>query len=70
MIIDQCFNNNQHFRERPTNALVVWRPQPVMKFVHSFSKYEEPESTVVITEITDEEEENNMLIEMPIEDNK
>lgn len=39
-----------------------------MDLVRSLSKYEEPKSTVVITEITDEEEkelnnENEMLVE-------
>lgn len=40
-----------------------------MDLVNSFSKYEKQESTVVITEIT-EEEENDMFIETPTEDNK
>lgn len=47
---------------------MVWRPKPVVQFGHSFSDYNEPESTVVITEITDEEEndinnQDKMLIE-------
>lgn len=39
-----------------------------MDLVNSFSNYEKHESTVVITEITDEE--NDMFVEMPTEDNK
>lgn len=58
------------FRERPTNAVVVWKP-PVMELVHSFSNYNESKSTVVITEITDEDEnEINKQDEMFIEDDK
>lgn len=54
--------------ERPTNAVVVWKPQSIMNFVQSFSDYKEPKSSVVITEITDEEEkaiynQEDMLVE-------
>lgn len=51
--------------------MVVWKPQPVLDLIRSFSSNEESKSTVVITEITDEEE--NALInqnEMLVEDNK
>lgn len=60
------------FRGRPTNAVVVWKPKPVIELVRSFSNYpQEPESTVVITEITDDEEkELNNDDEMFVEDNK
>lgn len=56
------------FRERPNNAVAIWRPQPVIELVQSYSNFKEQESTVVITEITDEEEneiinQENMFIE-------
>lgn len=56
------------FRERPTKAVVLWKPKPVVEVVRSYSNYNAPESTVVITEITDEEEnminnEDEMFIE-------
>lgn len=59
---------NLLFRERPNNAVAIWRPQPVVEMVRSFPSFNEPESTVVITEITDEEEneiilQDTMLIE-------
>ena len=41
-----------------------------MEFVRSFPNYEEPKSTVVITEITDEEENEINDKEMLIEENK
>uniref|UniRef100_A0A2S2P2R3 Uncharacterized protein n=1 Tax=Schizaphis graminum TaxID=13262 RepID=A0A2S2P2R3_SCHGA len=55
--------------ERPTNAVVVWTKKPLMEFVRSFPNYEEPKSTVVITEITDEEENEINDKEMLIEEN-
>jgi len=56
---------------RPTDAVVIWKPQPVFcDFVRSFSDDQESESTVVITEITDEEEEKlNNQYKMLVEDN-
>lgn len=60
-----------YFRERPTNAVVVWNNKPLVEFVRSFSNYEEPKSTVVITEITDEDEiEINNRDKMFVEENK
>lgn len=59
------------FRQRPNNAVVLWKPQPVIDFVHSYDNYMEPKSTVVITEITDEEESKiNTEDEMFVEDDK
>lgn len=60
------------FRGRPTNAVVVWKPKPVIELVRSFTNYvEEPKSTVVITEITDDEEkEPDNDDEMFVEDDK
>lgn len=59
------------FRERPTNAVVVWNNKPLVELVRSFSQYQEPKSTVVITEITDEEEnEINNRDVMCVEENK
>jgi hypothetical protein len=56
--------------ERPTNAVVVWNNKPLVELVRSFSHYQEPESTVVITEITDEEEnEINSRDVMCVEEN-
>ncbi|XP_025205917.1 uncharacterized protein LOC112602174 [Melanaphis sacchari] len=50
--------------ERPTNAVVVWTKKPLMEFVNSFPNYQEPKSTVVITEIIDEDENSkDMLVE-------
>lgn len=51
---------------------MVWKPKPVIELVRSFNDYsEEPESTVVITEITDDEEkELNNDDEMFVEDDK
>jgi len=40
-----------------------------MEFVRSFPNYQEPKSTVVITEITDEENEINDK-DMLVEENK
>ncbi|XP_060879280.1 uncharacterized protein LOC132951472 [Metopolophium dirhodum] len=56
--------------ERPTNAVVVWNNKPLVELVRSFSQYQEPKSTVVITEITDEEEnEINSRDVMCVEEN-
>ncbi|XP_050441139.1 uncharacterized protein LOC126846066 isoform X2 [Adelges cooleyi] len=42
---------------RPNNAVAIWKPQPILDFVRTLGdNYEEPKSTVVITEITDEDE--------------
>lgn len=50
---------------------MVWRPKPVVQLGHSFSDCNESESTVVITEITDEEEnEINNQDKMFVEDEK
>lgn len=59
---------NLLFRERPNNAVAIWKPQPVIEMVRSYPCFKEAESTVVITEITDEEEnetinQDTMLIE-------
>lgn len=59
-----------YFRERPTNAVVVWTKKPLMEFVRSFPNYQEPKSTVVITEITDEEENEINNKDMLVEENK
>jgi len=59
-----------YFRERPTNAVVVWTKKPLMEFVRSFPNYQEPKSTVVITEITDEEENGSNDKDMLVEENK
>jgi len=63
---------NIYSRGRPTDAVVIWKPQPVFcDFVRSFSDDQESESTVVITEITDEEEEKiNNQYKMLVEDNE
>lgn len=58
------------FRERPTKAVVLWKPKPVVEVLHSYSHFNTPESTVVITEITDEEENINNQDEMFIEEDK
>lgn len=55
--------------ERPTNAVVVWTKKPLMEFVRSFPNYQEPKSTVVITEITDEEENESNDKDMLVEEN-
>lgn len=56
--------------ERPTNAVVLWNNKPLMELVRSFSNYQESKSTVVITEITDEEEnEINSKDLMCVEEN-
>lgn len=51
---------------------MVWKPKPVVEVVHSIANFhQEPESTVVITEITDEEEnEINNEDEMFVENDK
>jgi len=59
-----------YFRERPTNAVVVWTKKPLMEFVRSFPNYQETKSTVVITEITDEEENEINDKDMLVEENK
>lgn len=72
-----CFLNVflSYYRDRPTNAVVVWKKKPLIELVHSvvnsLSQYQEPKSTVVITEITDEEEnEINSSDTMCVEENK
>jgi len=68
-----CYQNLflSYSRERPTNAVVVWNNKPLVELVRSFSQYQEPKSTVVITEITDEEEnEINNRDVMCVEENK
>lgn len=53
--------------ERPTNALVLWKPQTKIEFI-PYSNYQKPNSTVIITEITDDEEIESNQEEMLIED--
>ncbi|VVC38192.1 Hypothetical protein CINCED_3A009793 [Cinara cedri] len=57
--------------ERPNNTVAIWKPQPVVELVRSYSNFKDPESTVIITEIT-EEEENEILNQdkMLIEENE
>jgi len=51
--------------------VVVWKKKSLIELVHSLSQYQEPKSTVVITEITDEEEnEINSSNTMCVEENK
>jgi len=61
-----------YYRDRPNNAVVVWNKKPLIELVRSLSHYQEPKSTVVITEITDEEENemNNSSNTMCVEENK
>ncbi|XP_025425897.1 uncharacterized protein LOC112694592 [Sipha flava] len=63
--------------ERPTKAVVLWKPKPIVEVIRSYSDYNTPKSTVVITEITDEEAINNedeMFVEedntIPIDDDE
>ncbi|XP_050521191.1 uncharacterized protein LOC126894313 [Daktulosphaira vitifoliae] len=51
--------------ERPKNAVALWKPQSIIEFVRSLRNLEEPKSSVVITEITDEEEvfQNEVVME-------
>jgi len=49
---------------------VLWKPQPLIEFIHPYSNYEKPNSTVIITEITDDDEIGNNQEEMLIEDDK
>lgn len=41
--------------ERPNNAVAIWKPQPIIELVRSL-RNSQPKSSVVITEITDDEE--------------